>query len=197
MAALGTQVYCWLSALVPIPPRKPATPAIVRRLTPGELRFASSLFNSALNISLVRVHNKPWFAGQGRHTAMTPNGEVYFQPWDYQSDFSAKIENAAWLMHELTHALQYQSGRSVKVRGFLEQAARLIGGDPYRYGQLDRDRPFDSYMNEQQAMIVEDYFRLTHGLHSVGGAGSLDDYRTVIPFAPKRFFWTAPRSRQL
>ena len=34
-------------------------------------------------------------------------------------------------------------------------------------------------------MIVEDYFRTLQNHPAVGGSGTLDDYRAVIPFAPK------------
>ncbi len=159
--------------------------SISRALTSGELRVARSVFGTALNVGSVRVHNRPYFVGQGRRVAMTPNGEIWFRSEDYLPDFSSDLDNAAWLVHELTHAWQFQSGRSVRVRGFFEQSSRLFGADPYRYGELDATKPFLSFSNEQQAAIVEDYFRLTNGLGPRRGSGQLAAYRRVIPFLPR------------
>ena len=75
-----------------------------------------------------------------------------------------------------------------------EQVTRFIR-DSYHYGKLDREKPFDEYLNEQQAAIVADYYRLLNGLKTQDGTGDIDDYRTVIPFAPKRFYWSASRPK--
>lgn len=117
---------------------------------------------------------------------MTPNGDVYFNNVDYKNDFSLTVTDAAWLMHELTHAWQYQTHGSVRMRGLLEQIGRLRGADPYQYGKLDPKRPFSTYKNEQQAAMVEDYYRLRHHQHGRYGSGSPEDYELAIPFVPKR-----------
>lgn len=158
---------------------------IARGLTAGETRLARAVFGTALDPSRVRIHNRPYMPGQGKGVAMTPNGDVWFRPEDYVADFSLNVGKSAWLVHELVHAWQYQTNRSTRVRGFFEHAGRLIGLDPYRYGQLDPAKPFASYKNEQQAAIVEDYFRLTQRLQPRFGSGSLQDYRAVIPFLPR------------
>jgi hypothetical protein len=167
------------------PPGRGSPPEIVREMTAGEVRLANYVFGTALDTRRVRIHNHPYLMFQGRHVAMTPNGELYFRPEDYVADFSPLLSNAAWMVHELTHAWQFQQGRSVRGRGLLEQCSRLFGADPYKYGKLDTSKPFDSYMNEQQAMIVEDYFRLMQHHPTTSGSGTLDEYRAVIPFAPK------------
>lgn len=159
--------------------------AIVRPLTAGELRLARSVFGAALDPNRVRVHNRPYLPRQGKGIAMTPNGHVWFNPTDYKPDFSRRVTDAAWLVHELTHAWQYQSGRSTRMRGLLEQFGRLWGSDPYPYGAVDPGRRFASYKNEQQAAMVEDYYRVREGLKPRFGSGSLRDYELAIPFVPK------------
>ena len=156
-----------------------------RRLTPGETLLARSVFNFGLNPDLVRVYKYSYVPLQGEHTAMTPNGSIYFNHSDYKDDFSLFTEDAAWLVHELTHAWQFQTGRSVQARGLMEQLSRLRGVDPYRYGRIDRKRPFSTYKNEQQAAMTEDYYRLKHHMHLLHGSGSLEDYEAAIPYVPK------------
>ncbi len=155
---------------------------IDRLLTDGEAGLARAIFGDALDLSRVRIHNRAYLPGQGKGVAMTPNGELWFRPEDYLPDFSILVGNAAWMIHELTHAWQFQTGRSLRLRGLFEQFGRVFGRDPYAYGELDPARPFASYMNEQQATIVEDYFRLRQHQPPAHGTGALDDYRRVIPF---------------
>ena len=163
-----------------------ALPAERKRvLTFGEKRLARSVFSYGLDPDLVHIHNEPYFMFQSRGVAMTPNGDIYFNHVDYKKDFSLNVTDAAWLVHELTHTWQYQTNRSVRMRGLLEQIGRLRGNDPYAYGKLDPKRRFDTYKNEQQAAMVEDYYRLRHHLPPRYGLGSPEDYERAIPFVHK------------
>ena len=155
---------------------------IARPLTPGEVELARSVFGDALALDRVRVNNRPYLPGQGRGVAMAPNGHLWFRPEDHLADFSGAVGTAAWLVHELTHVWQHQTGRSVRLRGLVEQTTRLFGVDPYSYGPLDPARAFASYKNEQQAAIVEDYFRLRQGQAPRNGTGELPAYQRSIPF---------------
>ena len=159
---------------------------VSRPLTPGEKHIAYSIFGVALDVARVRIHNRAYFPLQGKGVAMTPNGDVWFRSDDYKADYSHDLLGSALLIHELTHAWQYQIGRSVRIRGLLEQFARVFGHDPYPYGIVDPSRDFLSYKNEQQAAMVEDYFRIRHGLKPLFGSGNLNDYERVIPFVSKR-----------
>lgn len=158
--------------------------ATARPLTSGEVELARSIFGAALDTSRVCVHARAYLPGQAKRVAMTPNGEVWFRPEDHKPDFSRTVGDSAWLVHELVHAWQFQTGRSVRLRGLLEQVGRLFGRNPYLYGLLDPMRPYRSYNNEQQAAIVEDYFRIGHGLAARFGEGAPADYRAAIPFLP-------------
>ena len=114
---------------------------------------------------------------------MTPNGEVWFRPEDYRNDFSLTLADSAWLIHELTHAWQFQTGRQVRLRGLYEQATRFIR-DPYDYGTLNSARSFASYLDEQQASIVSDYYLIQNRQKPRHGQGTLRQYQMVIPFLP-------------
>lgn len=158
--------------------------AAARELTVGEVRLTNTIFLGVVNTSKVRVHNRPYFMGQGKGVAMTPNGEMWFHPEDHVPDFSINVSASAWFIHEMTHVWQYQSGRSVRARGLFEQAGRLFGADPYHYGKLEPGKKFTDYKNEQQASIVEDYYRVLHKMTPRRGSGTLIEYRSAIPFLP-------------
>ena len=165
---------------------------ISRMLTGGEVRLAYAVFGTALHTARVRVHNTRYLPWQKKGIAMTPNGELYFHPEDYKPDFSHVKSDAAWLLHELTHAWQYQTGRSTKVRGLIEQVEDQLGHSAYHYGRIDTRRPFATYKNEQQAAIVEDYFRTKQHMPLRFGSGSLADYEAAIPFVPKTIIAQLP-----
>lgn len=152
---------------------------ISRKLTGGELRYAMEIFGSAIDYGRVMIHNYKAYFFQPDDTAITPNGEVYFSRSYYKPDFSFDTGNAAWLMHELTHVWQHQKGVWVRINGMLHRN--------YNYGDLARTKlSFAGFQIEQQASIVEDYFKLTHGLRPTDGSGSIADYERVIPFLPGR-----------
>ena len=158
---------------------KYANDEIARPLTANETRAARTVFGSAIDYRRVRIHNIVAYFFQPTGTAITPDGEVYFGRSDYLPDFGTRVGNMSWLVHELVHVWQWQKGMWVKSR-------RLIKGK-YEYGDLSKDRSnFADYGIEQQAAIVEDYFRITHGLKPRNGTGTHDDYVMTIPFLPGR-----------
>lgn len=149
---------------------------ISRSLASGELHYATQVFGAALDFGRVKIHNRRAYFFQPSNTAITPNGEVYFPPASYKDDFSTTIGDASWLIHELTHAWQYQQGIWVKLRAVFNRN--------YHYGDLSRSRrPFLSYGIEAQASIVTDYFLLAHHRKPQHGSGAFQDYVDVIPFA--------------
>ncbi|RYF09832.1 MAG: type IV secretion protein Rhs [Oxalobacteraceae bacterium] len=163
-----------------------------RKLTLGERALANSIFSFGLNLDKVIIHNRPYQPFQSRGVAMTPNGEMWFKAMDFKHDFSTNVLDAAWFLHEMTHVWQFQTGRLVRMRGLLEQIGRLRGSDPYPYGAIDPKRNFSSYKNEQQAALVEDYYRIRHRLKPRYGSGSIEDYERAIPFLPKRIMAQRP-----
>ena len=93
-----------------------------RKLTPGEISLAKSIFKKSVNYAGIKIHKGSYFPFnlQNVDTAATPNGDMYFMPKHYQADFSGAVPTyQPWFIHEMTHVWQYQSGLKVKMRGFL------------------------------------------------------------------------------
>ena len=106
------------SALEAVPQRLPRplprTPeGSSRPLREGEIRMAYKIFKNSIDYSQVRVHNEEFlpFGLQPDNTAMTPNGELYFNPTRFKEDFSLADEgDKHWFIHEMVHVWQYQLG---------------------------------------------------------------------------------------
>lgn len=118
-----------------------------RLLTEGERQLATSVFGDSLKLDDIQIKTAWWVL---KNYAVSPNGNIYFNPKDYLSDFSAaSLGHQSWLIHELTHVWQLQHGLKV-VRGALLNRR-------YQY-ELVKGKPFLSYGIEQQARMVQDYF---------------------------------------
>jgi hypothetical protein len=128
----------------------------VRSLTPDEIALARLVFRDAIDYSTVRVHARPYlpFGLQPPHTAMAPNGNLYFPPACHQDDFAAcGIPDQMWFIHEMTHVWQFQLGYWVRTRGAIR-----IGLDyGYRLGVGSR---LSDYNMEAQGNLLADYFAL-------------------------------------
>src|SRR5690606_5678842 len=112
----------------------------------------------AIDYSKVKVHCCGYWllcGLQPAHTAVCPNGHMYFPPRVHQADFSqATLAEQSWFMHELTHVWQYQMGYWVKCARILRPRMS------YAY-TVDTGRAFRDFNMEAQGNLVEDYF-LTH-----------------------------------
>lgn len=85
----------------------------IRRLRLGEINLASSLYGFSIHYNQVWVHRGSYlpFSLQDNLTAMTPNGEMYFQEGVYERDFSmASIDMQHMFLHEMMHVWQKQRG---------------------------------------------------------------------------------------
>ena len=118
-----------------------------RSLTKGEIALAHSVFGDSLDITDLQLKTAWWVL---KNYAVSPNGNIYFHPADWLTDFSnSTLGKQSWLIHELTHVWQLQRGLKV-VRGALINRR-------YRY-VLQTGKPFFHYGIEQQARMVQDYF---------------------------------------
>lgn len=161
-----------------------------RPLTIGEIDMCKPIFRYSIDYNKVRVHNREWliFGLQPDNTAMTPNGELYFNPKWFEADFSAPKNTSplypanilkAWFLHEMTHVWQYQLGYGVKWHGM--QRWKL----DYHY-TLDPAKNLCDYNMEAQGNIIADYF--AHGVlqdpsalsHTVHVSDPLSLYQTVL-----------------
>jgi type VI secretion system secreted protein VgrG len=127
-----------------------------RSLTAGEIAMARLLFKDSIDYTKVKVHNGEylWFGLQPDDTAMTPNGEMYFNPTRFKEDFArADYADRLWFMHEMVHVWQYQLGYPVKMRG----AIRM--GLSYKY-TLEPGKRLSDYNMEAQGNVLSDYWAL-------------------------------------
>lgn len=138
-----------------------------RPLTKGEKAIVYSVFGDALQLDNIRLKTAWWVL---KGYAVSPNGHVYFHPADFCEDFSQQsLGQRAWLVHELTHIWQIQQGVQVFWRALLNR----------RYGyQLQPNRLFASYGVEQQARMVEDYYKRREQQQNE------QPWVAMIPFAP-------------
>ena len=118
-----------------------------RPLTEAEIKMAHSVFGPDFDVSQVRLKTAWWVL---KNYAVSPNGNIYFNPKDWVEDFSKQsLGKKSWLIHELTHVWQLQQGLKV-VRGAVMKR---------RYDYiLQEGKSFFTYGIEQQARMVQDYF---------------------------------------
>ena len=118
-----------------------------RLLTVSEVTLARSVFGDSIDLDGVQLKTAWWVL---KNYAVSPNGNIYFNPADWITDFSeASLGKQSWLIHELTHVWQLQQGLKV-VRG-------AVIDRRYDY-VLEVGKPFFKYGIEQQARMVQDYF---------------------------------------
>lgn len=147
-----------------------------RSLTAGELDAARAVFGDAIDWDRVRIYPRGFTPFQPRDVAVSPLGAVHFRRANFLPDYSGSWSDMAWLIHELTHVWQYQTGVPVILRGLVERR--------YQYDAIDAAKPLTAYGIEQQAAIVEDWFRMSRGQRTARGSGTAAEYRAVIPFLP-------------
>ncbi|OWQ85761.1 Rhs element Vgr protein [Roseateles aquatilis] len=120
--------------------------------------MARLLFKDSLDYTQVKVHNGEYlpFGWQPDDTAMTPNGEMYFNKKHFKEDFSVTSESTRhWFIHEMVHVWQHQLGYPVRLRG----AIRIGLGYDY---ELKAGTTLGDYNMESQGDLLADYFVLKH-----------------------------------
>jgi hypothetical protein len=136
---------------------------VSRPLTQGERTLADTIFRGQINYDksgVIDGRYLPFF-----RTA-TPSGIIYAAPGEYRTNYSLLSSNEFWLkstfVHEMTHVWQHQVGMNVKSRRFFlgwplghEGTYNYVVGWPTL-----GSKPFTWYGIEQQAQIVEDFYRL-------------------------------------
>ena len=132
------------------------TPTL-RHLTSAERALAKEVFGTGLATEQVRILALPWW---NRAFVVGP-GLLVWPAETMPADFGAcdcSLDTQAVFVHELTHVWQAQRGISLLV-------AKLRAGDSaaaYAY-DLEQGPGFLALNIEQQAMVVEDGFRLSRG----------------------------------
>ena len=154
-------------------------PLQLRRLTPGERELCDEVFHGALDPEPVRL-----FAVPGPRQLMRPfvPGEVLwsrrywivFPRFEACVDFAqAPLTHQARFVHELVHIWQAQRGVDLL-------KAKWKAGYEYRLVPGCR---WEGFNIEQQAMIVEDAYRLVRGGRPrYPQSCPVDEYHRVKPF---------------
>ncbi len=141
----------------------------LRLLTFGEISLAQGLYGYTIQYNKVWIHHGSYlpFGMQENNTAMTPNGEIWFETNVYRDDYSVSSVRYNYLfLHEMMHVWQHQRGMNVRMRGLMSWAAN------YQY-DLDK-KALSKYSMEQQASIVSDYWLLTKF--------GFEDYADIISY---------------
>lgn len=144
-----------------------------RRLTPGEITLARSIYRDSIDLSGVEIRRRKWAFFQPRQVAMAPCGHLHFHPEgdSWSEDFSAEHSDLRGLFaHELCHVWQWQ-------RGIYLPLARA----PFcRYSYTIKPGwPLPRYGLEQQAEIVRHAYLLREG-YDVPGAPALAQYESLL-----------------
>lgn len=136
-----------------------------RPLTAGEIDMAKSVFGGTLDTSNICLKTAWWVL---KGYAVSPNGNIYFNQNDWIDDFSQEnLWLRAWLIHELTHIWQIQQGIKVFRKALFNRKYSYV---------LKEGKSFFSYGVEQQARMVEDYYKQ----REMGK--DCTDLRACIPF---------------
>ncbi|TWS96603.1 hypothetical protein [Reyranella sp. CPCC 100927] len=91
---------------------------------------------------------------------------IYIGPRAFDAASRVTLEYKATFVHEMTHVWQMYRSRfgflGVWTSSLVSQACRQ--GNAYLYGEGNLNKPWDSFGTEEQAQIVEDWFK--NGLKS-------------------------------
>ncbi len=171
----------------PPPPAAPTTGPIPRPLTAGEKLLLSPIFGDTIDYDQQVVGRNDSHTG-GEYNSFTPgyvpNMSPHIWSWDYSTALPA---NAAVFVHEMVHVWQSGHGSHNLLRGlYLWGKYDHITGDyenSYKY-DLDSSTLLSDFNMEQQAQIIEDYYRVSKGLtpekKNVGTRKSLSDYAPYV-----------------
>lgn len=129
----------------------------LRRFTPGEQALAAEVFGGGIDSARVWLFAIPVW-----DRAFTPGGRLMVWPVvSARRDFSDPAtprDLQATFVHEMTHVWQAQNGASL----ILGKIKAGDGAASYAY-DLTHGPEFPAMNIEQQAMVVEDAFRLSRG----------------------------------
>lgn len=129
-----------------------------RNLESRETEIAREVFGDALDLSVLRLAEGGLLGSFG--VARTLPRLVTF-PKGVLTTPQHQARYERWLVHELTHAYQYQHGRGVLSLLPTALAGFFVKG-LYDYGGVEglRGKSFADFNTEQQANIVADYYYL-------------------------------------
>ena len=158
-----------------------------RSLTANEIALAEIMFKKSIDYSKVLIHKGKYFdltrkITQPDNTFMTPNGEIYAPPNIYSNDYSGELDEfKATIIHEMCHVWQWQRNiKNVRTSAIGEFIWHLTDYDAAYYYKLQEYKDLKEFGLEQQAVIIEDYYRviitrkLTYSADSKGKTRNLN-----------------------
>src|SRR6185436_7705233 len=136
-----------------------------RTMTTGEIEMVSGVYGSDLDYNVVRLHNTPYYGDD----AKAIGNNVYLETDALHaadlSDAKVTDREKKILIHELYHVLKSQKGGSGFWAKLRLQPAHIINnifGTRMGYDfDVNSKTPFADLNEEQQASMVEEYFRAT------------------------------------
>jgi hypothetical protein len=139
-------------------------------LTKDEIAQVKEVFGDKIDYSKVKIITGKDMTLWGKiltsgGAAVTWGNTIYFpnnSKGDTEYNFN-DFQGKEWLTHEMTHVYQYQkSGWGYVPKSVWEQITK--GENAYTYDKdLSAEKDFPKYNIEQQAVMVEDYFRYLNG----------------------------------
>jgi hypothetical protein len=144
-----------------------------RHITAGERQFLRSIFEETLPYAGLELDTNDGNWG-GKNNSITPEEIPHFSTKIICPDFSAPTvdkSDKGIFIHEFMHVWQFYHGVH-KVLGFLAQAIRhpTDYGKAYPYDLSDSNDILD-FNFEQQAAIIEDFWRVNEGMRAGSNIG--------------------------
>lgn len=164
---------------MPVLEPRPVPPLGSRTLTDGERALAESAFGDALDLTRIRILASPWPFDRAFVPGRWFAREWIVWPWrTLPPDIALEpLKLQATFIHELTHVWQAQQGVNL-ITG------KIRAGDKpssYEY-PIGVECAWGALNIEQQAMVVEDRFRLQRGGKVRGDRAFYD---RVCPIGPR------------
>ena len=133
-----------------------------RDLTYNEARLASEIFQFSVEYSRVKIHAHKHRFFQPRNSGMTPDGQIYTHGIAVSQDYALDSPDLqSFFVHEMVHVWQKQNGVLNPVWSAIGNSLRhgFMYSRAYNYNLASGADLLD-YRIEQQAQIVEDFFRI-------------------------------------
>jgi hypothetical protein len=147
-----------------------------RKMTPGEIDLARSIYGSQVDYTKVLIFNEKWKFFMPGDRAHAPDGNIYFPGavgTIYFADFStAPLNDKARFIHEMAHVWQHQRGVHVALSAALNRN--------YDYSEIFTGKDYFSLGLEQQASFLADYYRLKSGIF-MPDKPNKSEFEKVIP----------------
>ena len=157
-----------------------------RELTLAEISLAKKVFGESIDYTSVKIYDRKYMPLQPNYSGMTPNGKIYVAGV-YRSDYGSALPDLqGFFIHEMAHVYQHQLKILKPILAAIGETLKhgFNYSKAYQY-TLSTKKDLLDYDIEQQAQIVEDYFRIYH-LHLSPIPGFLQN--TLIDAKSHRLF---------